>query len=413
MREYKNMYDAYTRIFTRCGLAFRAVEADTGAIGGSQSHEFQVLTETGEDAILACDKCDYAANVEEAKARPAASAPRAGGTGPRRRESGNPGQAHHRGGLRLLGLSPQDLVKTLIYWRTASRWRCWCAGIGRRTTSRSSARSAAPTWFWPPTKAVEEVTSAPVGFAGPVGLRIPIYCDHEVCGLGSFICGANAADLHLANVVSQRDFAPTECGDFRAVAAGDACPRCEHGPFHQLPRHRSRPGVLPGDQVLGAHEVQVPRRRGQRRTPMVMGCYGIGVTRIAAAAIEQNHDTDGIIWPVPIAPFEVAVLDLQQDDPNVVATATRIYDQLTMAGIEVLYDDRNERAGVRQFDRGAECVEVGRPEDALHARGLGRAIAAFAQVHTPRRQQAEAGRFALGKALRVTTSPSQRARRGR
>jgi len=197
--------------------------------------------------------------------------------------------------------------------------------------------------------AVKEVTGAPVGFAGPVGLKVPVYCDLEVCALADFVVGANEADAHLTGVNIERDFTPTACGDYRLTAAGDACARCEGG--HLKPYK----GIEVGQVFYLGTKYSKPMGvtfldAGGQEQPCEMGCYGIGVTRIVAAAIEQNHDKDGILWPVPLAPYEVAVLDLQQDDPAVVATATRIYDELTAAGIEVLYDDRNERAGVKFKD---------------------------------------------------------------
>jgi len=196
---------------------------------------------------------------------------------------------------------------------------------------------------------VREVTGAPVGFAGPVGLKVPVYCDLEICALSDFVVGANEADAHLTGVNLERDFTPTACGDYRAAAAGDPCGRCDKG---HLKAHR---GIEVGQVFFLGTKYSKPMGvtfldAEGKETPAEMGCYGIGVTRIVAAAIEQSHDKDGIIWPVPLAPYEVAVLDLQQDDQNVVATATRIYDELSAAGVEVLYDDRNERAGVKFKD---------------------------------------------------------------
>jgi len=347
MREYKNMYDAYTRIFTRCGLAFRAVEADTGAIGGSQSHEFQVLTETGEDAILACDKCDYAANVEEAKARPAT--PAAAAQVPGVEKVSTPAKRTIEEVSAFLGLRPQDLVKTLIYMADGKPVAVLVRGDRAVNDIKVKRAMGCADLVLAPDKAVEDATSAPVGFAGPVGLRIPIYCDHEVCALPSFVCGANAADLHLRNVVSKRDFSPTTCGDFRQAAVGDACPRCETGHF------AGYRGIEVGQVFFLGTKYSAPMKcnflaADGKEQPMVMGTYGIGVTRIAASAIEQNHDADGIIWPVPIAPFEVSLLSLQVGDAQVTAVAERLHEELEKAGVEVLFDDRDERPGVKFKD---------------------------------------------------------------
>ena len=345
-REYQNMYDTYTRIFERCGLAFRAVEADTGAIGGSQSHEFQVLTETGEDALLACDSCSYAANVEEARARP----PLAGVPSSTAVEKvATPGKRTIEEVSAFLGLKPADLVKTLIYVADGKPVAVLVRGDRNLNEIKLKRELKARELALAVDKVVEEVTGAPVGFAGPVGLKIPIYSDLEVCALSSFVCGANAADAHYKNVVSKRDFAPTACGDFREAAVGDACPRCENGHF------TGYRGVEVGQVFFLGTKYSVPMKcnfldTDGKEKPMTMGCYGIGVTRIAAAAIEQNHDKDGIVWPVAIAPFEVALVSLQAGDAQVTEVAERLYAELEKAGLEVLFDDRDERPGVKLKD---------------------------------------------------------------
>jgi prolyl-tRNA synthetase len=345
-REYQNMYDAYTRIFQRCGLAFRAVEADTGAIGGSLSHEFQVLTETGEDALLACDACTYAANVEEAKARPpVAATPSSAAI----EKVSTPGKKTIEEVSTFLGLKAENLVKTLIYLADGKPVAVLVRGDRNLNEIKFKRELKARELVLAADKAVEDATGAPVGFAGPVGLKIPIYCDLEVCALTSFVCGANAADMHLRNVVSKRDFTPTVCGDFRDAAVGDACPRCEKGHFAG---HR---GVEVGQVFFLGTKYSAPMKCNfldgdGKEKPMIMGTYGIGVTRIAAAAIEQNHDKDGIMWPVAIAPFEVALVSLQVGDAQVMEVAERLYAELGKAGIEVLFDERDERPGVKFKD---------------------------------------------------------------
>ncbi|MGD0836666.1 MAG: proline--tRNA ligase [Polyangia bacterium] len=345
-REYRNMYDAYTRIFARCGLAFRAVEADTGAIGGSQSHEFQVLTETGEDALLACDACSYAANVEEARGRaPVAGAPSAAA----QERVATPGKRTILEVSAFLGLGPQDLVKTLVYLADGKPIGVLVRGDRSLNEIKLKRQLGVRELVLAGDKVVEEVTSAPVGFAGPMGLKIPYYCDAEVWAMSSFVCGANAADAHIKNVVAQRDLTPVACGDFRNAAVGDACPRCDKGHF------LGYRGIEVGQVFFLGTKYSAPMKcnfldvEGKER-PMIMGTYGIGVTRIAAAAIEQNHDDAGIVWPLAIAPFEVALLALQPGDPQVSALAERLYLELEQAGIEVLFDDRDERPGVKFKD---------------------------------------------------------------
>ena len=345
-REYQNMYDTYTRIFSRCGLAFRAVEADTGAIGGSASHEFQVLTDTGEDALLACDSCTYAANVEEARARaPIAEA----STTAAMEKVATPGKRTIDEVSAFLGLLPRNLVKTLVYVADGKAIAVLLRGDRNLNEIKLKRELKVRELALANDNVVEEATGAPVGFAGPVGLKIPVYCDVEVCALSSFVCGANAADAHYKNVVSKRDFTPTVCGDFRDAAVGDACPRCEKGHF------LGYRGVEVGQVFFLGTKYSAPMRCNfldgdGKEKPMIMGCYGIGVTRIAAAAIEQNHDKDGIIWPVAIAPFEVALVSLQVGDAQVAEVADRLYAELEKQGIEVLYDDRDERPGVKFKD---------------------------------------------------------------
>jgi prolyl-tRNA synthetase len=347
-REYRNMYDAYQRIFTRCGLGFRAVEADTGNIGGSLSHEFQVLTETGEDALVACDTCDYAANVEEAATRaPATPAGAPKSKGPTKVST--PGKHTIEEVSTFMKVPATGLVKTLIYLADGKPVAVLVRGDRELNEIKLRRAIGAAEILLATDAAVREVTGAPVGFAGPVGLSVPIYVDREVSAMVDFVVGANAADAHLEGVSPGRDFTATAAGDYRQASPGDPCPRCDAG---HLRGHR---GIEVGQVFFLGTKYTVPMGvnflspEGHEK-PMVMGCYGIGVTRIVAAAIEQNHDKDGIIWPVPIAPFEATVLELQQDDAGVRAASQRIYEELQRAGVEVLYDDRDERAGVKFKD---------------------------------------------------------------
>jgi prolyl-tRNA synthetase len=347
-REYANMYDAYKRIFTRCGLAFRPVEADTGAIGGSMSHEFQVLAETGEDALVACDKCDYAANVEQAATRPAPRAETGKATQQMTRVS-TPNAHTIAEVSAFMKVPPTSLAKTLIYLADGKPVAVMVRGDRELNEIKLKKALGATEVVLAGDKAVNEVTGAPVGFAGPVGLKIPIYVDDEVAGMSDFVVGANAADAHVMGVNLGRDFQPTATGDYRQAAPGDACPRCDGGVFKGYRGIEVGHVFFLGQKYSKSMGVNFLDVDGKEKH-VEMGCYGIGVTRIVAAAIEQNHDKDGIVWPVPLAPYEVAVLELQQDDDNVIATAKKIYEELQQAGIEVLYDDRDERAGVKFKD---------------------------------------------------------------
>jgi prolyl-tRNA synthetase len=347
-REYQNMYDTYHRIFARCGLAFRAVEADTGNIGGSLSHEFQVLAENGEDALVACDTCQYAANVEQAISRPE-PAPAAGGASEAMAKVATPGKRSIEEVTGFLGVPAASVVKTMIYLADGKPVAVLVRGDRVVNEIKLRVALGAKEIILAGERAVEEVTGAPTGFAGPVGLKIPVYCDNEVGDLPSFVCGANELDQHFKNVVRDRDFKATQSGDYRQSAPGDRCPRCETGHF------RGYRGVEVGHVFFLGTKYSVAMKAnfldaGGKENPMIMGCYGIGVTRIAAAAIEQHHDADGITWPVPIAPFEVSLLSLQASDAQVSGLCDRLETDLIAAGIDVLYDDRDERPGVKFKD---------------------------------------------------------------
>jgi len=349
-REYRNMYEAYTRIFTRCGLAFRAVEADTGAIGGSMSHEFQVLTETGEDVLVACDNCDYAANVEQAESSLVADGAEAPGPQEALEKLRTPGKASIEEVSAFLKLPPTRFVKTLITVIDGKPVAALIRGdriLNEVKLKRALGATADP--IMASEAVVLAATGAPVGFAGPVGLKIPVWCDREVATMSDFVVGGNEVDVHLRGVNLKRDFTPTGIADLRQAAPGDRCPRCGKGTF------KSHRGIEVGQVFFLGKKYSEPMKANfldaaGHEKPMVMGCYGIGVTRIAAAAIEQNHDKDGIIWPTPIAPYEVTLLLLQGDDPVLRGVCDRLYDALEAAGVEVLYDDRDERPGVKFKD---------------------------------------------------------------
>jgi prolyl-tRNA synthetase len=346
-RAYEKMYQAYRRIFSRCGLKFRAVEADTGNIGGSVSHEFMVLAESGEDAIVSCDSCEYAANVEKAELRPAASA--APVPAQPLQTVATPARKTIEDVALFLGLDEKQLVKTLLVKTDAGETLAVLLRGDRELNTIKLCRLLGCNEV--DLAGEEEVvaaTGAPTGFAGPVGLKLRIFADHEVAAMADFVVGANARDQHLTGVNAGRDFAVEAFADLRQATAGDPCPRCsghleawrgiEVGHVFKLGTKYS--------QALGA---TVLDEQGQERV-LVMGCYGIGIGRTVAAAIEQNHDAGGIIWPLPIAPFQVLITLLNPNDAPVAAAAEELYRQLQEAGIEVLFDDRDERPGSKFKD---------------------------------------------------------------
>ncbi|HVH82759.1 MAG TPA: proline--tRNA ligase [Steroidobacteraceae bacterium] len=346
---YRAMYDAYTRIFTRTGLTFRAVRADSGAIGGDVSQEFHVLAASGEDAIAFSDGDDYAANLDAATALPPAE-PR-----PAPRESlrkvATPGARTIEELARFLGIAPARCVKTLIVdgadgdvvaLAVRGDHELNAVKAGKLAGVASPLRMASA-------ERVRAATGTDPGYVGLVGLKCRIYADTSALALADFVCGANERDQHFTGVNWERDVTGAVAADLRNVVEGDPSPT-----------GRGRLRITRGIEV--GHIFQLGRKYSEpmkalvldeagRETALYMGCYGIGVTRIVAAAIEQNHDERGIIWPQPIAPFQVVLvpINLQKSD-RVRAATDRLYTELTDAGIEVLLDDRDARPGVKFAD---------------------------------------------------------------
>jgi len=346
---YKVMHETYCRIFDRIGLEYRPVQADTGSIGGHQSHEFHVLAESGEDAIAFSNESAYAANVELAKA----VAP--SGSRPAGRESlqsvDTPGQHSIDEVSTYLKLSPQQCVKTLL---VNGEDDGVVALVVRGDHELNAIKAekvpgvASPLSF-ASEAAVREVAGCGPGSLGPVGLKIPVYVDHSAGALVDFVCGANEDGKHLTGVNWGRDCPQPDCVDIRNVVDGDPSPDgkgvlqikrgIEVGHIFQLGRKYSE-----------AMNATVLDAQG-KAVVMTMGCYGIGVSRVVAAAIEQNHDDKGIIWPEAIAPFQIAILPMNLQRSQAVREAAEVlYKELTDLGFDVLFDDRNERPGVMFAD---------------------------------------------------------------
>lgn len=344
-RSYMAMYDAYTRIFTRLGLGFRAVQADSGEIGGDYSHEFHVLADSGEDAIAYSDGSDYAANLELAAALPPA--------GPRAAAQqamtvvDTPDCRTIDEVSRYLDVAPAQCVKTLIV-DAADGGLCSLLLRGDHALNPLKAEKIAGV-AKPLTLASAERVRAELGvesgYIGPVGLDIPVVADHAVLALADFVCGANEPGRHRVGVNWGRDLAEPPAHDLRNVVAGDPSPD-----------GRGRLAIARGIEVghvfqLGTKYSQAMHATvldaGGDEKPLKMGCYGIGISRIVAAAIEQNHDARGIIWPAALAPFAVAILPLNRHkSAAVTAAADKLYDELGKRGLEVLLDDRELRPGV-------------------------------------------------------------------
>ncbi|MBU4532285.1 MAG: proline--tRNA ligase [Eubacteriales bacterium] len=346
---YRKMYDAYTRIFERCGLEFRPVEADSGPIGGSVSHEFMVLADSGEGTVVYCPDagCGYAANIEKAIGRPALSgadeelAPR--------EEVVTPGLKTVDQVTAFLGVGAERLVKTLLYEAPDGVVAALVRGDREVNEIKLQNLIGVDQLEMADAEIVRRVTRAPVGFTGPVGLDVEtIVADEEVMVMVNCITGANKADTHYRNVNPGRDFKPDLTADIRVVDDGQVCARC--GAVLQ-----SRRGIEVGQVFkLGIKyskslHLTYLDEQGEERL-VVMGCYGIGVSRTMAAAVEQNYDADGIIWPVSIAPVKVVVVPVNMKEQTQVELAERVYRDLWAAGIDAMLDDRAERPGVKFKD---------------------------------------------------------------
>ena len=344
---YEKMYNAYRRIFERCGLNFRAVEADTGSIGGSSSHEFMVLADSGEDAIVSCSGCDYAANMEKAAAR---QIPVKDHAEPRPLERvATPEKRSIEEVAAFLDAATSSLVKTLVFLADDEPVLALLRGDHDLNEIKLKNLLGCETLEMAPDAVVEKVTGAPVGFAGPVGLKAKVVADHTVAGMKNFIVGGNEKDLHLKNVNLGRDFSVGLFADIRNVVPGDTCPRCRDG-ILEIWRgievgHVFKLGTKYSESLKATY-----LDAGGKERIIVMGCYGIGVGRSVAACIEQNHDADGIIFPIPIAPFHCIVSAVNAKDEAVMTASEQIYTELSAAGIETLLDDRDERPGSKFKD---------------------------------------------------------------
>ena len=344
---YKSMYDAYTNVFNRCGLTFRPVEADSGAIGGSGSHEFMVIAESGEAEIVYCTECDYAANVEKAEMHVIEAADEAA---LERAEVETPNCKTIADVCAFLNMPVEKSVKAVAYKSEKGLILCFVRGDHEVNEVKViNTCNVLEVEMADENMLVEAGTCG--GYMGPVGIdpeKVMVVVDHSVMQMHNFCCGANKEGYHMVNVNPGRDFTPTFVADIRLIQEGDPCPHC-------------------GGKVAKARGIEVGQvfklftkysaamnctflDENGKENPMVMGCYGIGVSRTMAACIEQNNDKDGMIWPVAIAPYEVLVVPVNTKDEASTAKAEEIYEVLKKAGVEAVIDDRNERPGVKFKD---------------------------------------------------------------
>ncbi len=346
-KSYQAMYKAYCRIFERLGLDFTVVDADSGAMGGSGSQEFMVKSPVGEDGIAYCDACGYAANYEKAECIISERPQIKGDFEVERIYTPN---AHTIDELvEFLGMKPYNFAKTIIYKADDKFIAAMVRGDREiNEVKLKNLVGCTDDLVLAEPADVRRITNAEVGFAGPIGLDIPVYVDKEVTFMENFAVGANETDYHFKNVCCGRDFEPFSVADIRVIAEGDVCPRCgqpiktaqgiEVGHIFKL-----------GTKYSEALGLKFLNEEGEYKT-VIMGCYGIGVTRCIASAVEQSHDDNGIIWPVSIAPYEVVVIPVNNKNAEQSECAEQIYEKLKAAGIEALLDDRAERAGVKFKD---------------------------------------------------------------
>ena len=343
---YKKMYDAYSQIFSRCGLEFRPVEADPGAIGGSGTHEFMVIADSGEAAIAYCDGCDFAANVEKAELLPLTSVAEA----EKPLETvATPGKKTINDVAGYLSLSADRLIKSLAFITEKGPVLALIRGDHEVNEIKLANLLNVLQLEMAGEKEIQSLFHSEPGYIGPVGLTtVTIVADASVMNLHNAVCGANEADRHFINVLPRRDIKPTHVADIRLIREGDPCPRCSS------PVKTAR-GIEVG-QVFKLHtkysqalDATYLDENGQEQL-MVMGCYGVGVSRTMAAAIEQHHDADGIVWPASIAPYQVVIVPINTKDEPQMTMAEQIYRELSAVGVEVVLDDREERSGVKFKD---------------------------------------------------------------
>lgn len=344
---YRAMYEAYTHIFERCELEFRAVEADSGSIGGSFSHEFMVLADSGEDIIVFCESCGYAANQEKAEIQaPPTTPPRE----PLRelKPVPTPGQRTVEEVTAFLGVSPSNLIKTLIFATDKGPVAALVRGDHEINEIKLKNMLDVAEIALADDALVEKVTGAPRGFAGPVGLQLRIYADNGLKEAVNMVAGSNEKDLHFLNVNSPRDFEVTRYADFRQAEDSDPCARCG-SPLHIRKGIEVGHIFKLGTKYSEALNATFLDENGKEQL-IIMGCYGIGVGRTVAAAIEQSHDQDGIIFPKTLTPFHAYILPISLKDEKVHDAVFTIYSQINAQGMEALLDDRDERPGIKFKD---------------------------------------------------------------
>ncbi len=347
-RSYRKMFDAYIRIFSRCGLYFRPVEADSGNIGGSYSHEFMVIADSGEDAVIFCTNCEYAANLEKAEVAQPEKNSVDESTLLSSEDVHTPDVRTIEEVCTFLEVTPQDVVKTLIFMADDKPVAALVRGDEEINEVKLRNYLGCETLELAMDDIIAEVTSSPRGFAGPIGIKCDIIADYSLMNMTNFVVGANRENYHRINCNIGRDFSLKAYADLRFIKETDICPRC-----------KSPIGIARGIEVGHVFKLGTKYSNAMQSTfldkdgkdkVMIMGCYGIGIGRTAAACIEQSHDDHGIIWPMPLAPYHVIITPVNMKDAEISEAAEGLYDDLMKRGVEVILDDRDERAGVKFND---------------------------------------------------------------
>jgi prolyl-tRNA synthetase len=346
---YKKMFDAYTNIFQRCGLEFRTVDADTGSIGGSFSHEFMVLAKNGEDAIVSCNSCSYSANVEKSPVKKFAyNADLTNEKELTPEEVYTPNVKTIEEVSNYLNIPVNRILKTIILTDGENVVAALVRGDFDVNIVKIKNILDWDTIFFATEETVKAVTNAPSGFSGPINIKCPVIADYSAEGLKNFVIGANKKDYHIKNT-NFKDIGEVTFHDIRNAESGDPCPQCEKGVLEIFRGievgHIFKLGTK-YSEAMGAYFLD----SNGKRKPCIMGCYGIGIGRTAAAAIEQNFDDKGMILPLPISPFTVHLLPVDYKNEEIGKVTDNIYNLLQNSGIDVLMDDRNERPGIKFND---------------------------------------------------------------
>ncbi len=344
---YKRMVEAYQKIFTRCGLRFRPVEAESGAIGGSFSHEFMVLAETGEEGIVSCS-CGYAANVERAELpKPADVRRPASDLGPWT-EVTTPGASSVDAVAKIVHQPAQHFIKALVVLADEAPVMVLLRGDHELNEAKLQRLLGVSRVVKANEATYTQLSGSPVGFAGPVGSKAKMVADYAIRSMTEGVCGANQKDKHLIHVVPERDFKPERYADLRKAAAGDPCPKCGQPMAYARGievGHTFKLGTKYSDSMKATY--LDPQGKAK---PFVMGCYGIGVSRVVAACIEQCHDANGIVWPIALAPWKLVIVPLNVSNPKVKEVAEKLYQEALSQHGDVLLDDRDATAGVKLKD---------------------------------------------------------------